>query len=293
MPVAKHSYKQAAAHIAELKGKRDDLKTILWCFENIFKAHNETSESFQPVLTGLDFTSCKKKHADGMPFLNSENVTIPWDLLDKLANRICDITKPITKSDESEIENFLKLLSETPDAWHDILLESVLEDPSPLKKLTEKYPVKYDILIFISTQSLSPFIEKYAEKLRVYVDSNIWLKGICPICGGEPLMGRLEEVSGKRYLQCYLCRTNWEFARLECPFCNNNDQEKLRYFFDEDNKHHRVELCDQCKSYLKVIDTREVGDRFSIVVENLATLALDIVAKREGFTRDTNKLFGL
>jgi FdhE protein len=292
MPVAKHSYEQTVSQISELKEKRDDLKAIVECYEDIFKAQNETADSLQPLLTGLDFTACKEKHADGRPFLNSENITIQWDLFDSLAERICTITKPLAKSDESGIENFSKLLAENTETWHKIVLGSVLEDSSPLKELAQNVDINYDTLIFISIQTLTPFIEKYAQKLREYIDSNVWLKGSCPVCGGEPLMGRLEEESGKRYLQCYLCRTNWEFARLECPFCDNNDQKKLHYFFDEDNKHRRVELCDQCKSYLKVIDTREVGDRISLVVENLATLPLDIVAKREGFTRDTNRLFG-
>ena len=42
MPVAKHSYDQTASQISELKKKRDDLKAIVECYEDIFKAQNET-----------------------------------------------------------------------------------------------------------------------------------------------------------------------------------------------------------------------------------------------------------
>lgn len=293
MPVTKHSYEMTISQIDELKKKSPDLVSILECYENILKAQKETSDSFKPELAHLNYTTCKKKHSDGLPFLNSENVKIQWNLLDTLAEQINDITKPLAGQGESEIEGFLKLLSESSDTWHDIVPKSVLEDSLPLKELAEKANVNFNTLLFISSQSLSPFIEKYAEKLREYIDSNVWLKGSCPVCGGEPLMGRLEEETGKRHLQCYLCRTNWEFARLECPFCDNNDQKKLRYFFDEDNQHQRVDFCDECKNYLKVIDTRKAGTNISVIAENLATLPLDIVAKREGFTRDTNKLFGL
>jgi FdhE protein len=293
MPVAKHSYDNAISQLKELKEKDSDLTSIFDCYENILKAQKETGKSFDPDLHGLDFTACIQKHADGLPFLNSDTISITWDLFDKLAKKTCEITKLLAKSGESEVEKFLMMLSDNSEMLHDILLKGVLEDSTPLKELAEKTGIGYDTIIFISIQSLTPFIEKYAEKLREYIDSNVWLKGSCPVCGGEPLMGRLEEETGKRHLQCYLCRTNWEFARLECPFCDNNDQKKLHYFFDEEHKHRRVELCDQCKGYLKVIDIREVGDRFSLVVENLATLPLDVVAKREGFTRDTNRLFGL
>jgi FdhE protein len=293
MPVTKHSYDTAITRIEELKKKSTDLHSILECYENIFKAQHEAGAFIIPELAAFDFKMCKKRHADGLPFLHSENVKIERDPLDKLANQICAITKRYAESGESEIDNVIALVSERPGRWHAIVLKSVLEDSSPLKELAEKSNISFPTLLFISIQSLSPFIEKYAEKLREYIDGTVWMKGTCPVCGGEPLMGRLEEETGKRFLQCYLCRTNWEFGRLECPFCANTDQKKLRYFFDEDNQHHRVDVCDHCKKYLKVIDTRKIGDTTPVVVENLATLHLDVVAKREGFTRDTNKLFGM
>ena len=78
----------------------------------VLSAQNEIEESFKPELKGLDFTTCKHKHEDGLSFLNRENISIPWDLFDKLAKRICDITRPLAQSGEAEVENFLKLLSE-------------------------------------------------------------------------------------------------------------------------------------------------------------------------------------
>jgi FdhE protein len=80
---------------------------------------------------------------------------------------------------------------------------------------------------------------------------------------------------------------------MECPFCGNSDQEKMRFFSEEGDRVHRVEVCDVCKAYLKVVDLRETERAVVLFVENLATIHLDLVAKREGFQRDTNRLFGL
>jgi FdhE protein len=129
--------------------------------------------------------------------------------------------------------------------------------------------------------------------LRGYIDDGIWLRGYCPVCGGEPLMGKLEQETGKRFLGCCLCRTEWVFKRLECPFCANSNQEELRYFYDEGNPAYRVELCDGCKAYLKTVDRREKAREIPLFVENLATVDLDLVAKGEGFQRETTRLFGL
>lgn len=80
---------------------------------------------------------------------------------------------------------------------------------------------------------------------------------------------------------------------MECPFCNNTEQKELRYFSGENDKIYRVEVCDRCKTYLKTVDNRERENGVLLFVDNLVTLHLDLVAKREGFQRETNRLFGL
>jgi len=115
------------------------------------------------------------------------------------------------------------------------------------------------------------------------VDSGNWLRGYCPVCGREPLIVRLEEETGKRWLFCSLCHTGWVFKRMVCPFCENNDQESLRYFFVENDEAHRIDVCDKCKRYIKTIDSRKIEDVMNLFVENLSTLELDIVADKDGF----------
>ncbi len=293
MPVTKHSYDAAVSSIADLKEKRTDLSAICECFESIFKAQKEYCESFAPDYTKLDFSTCEKRHKEGKPFLTSSAITIPWDRFDDLADTICTITSKYARDKEADFEQSWHTLDKSGDNWHHTLLKGFLEDPSQLSDLAKQSTLEPDFLTFIAAQALTPYLEKYAEKLREYIDANVWLKGTCPVCGGEPLMGRLDNDTGKKYLQCYLCRTNWEFGRIECAFCDTKDQEKLRYFYDEEDTVHRVEVCDNCKSYLKIVDTRDMIDDVVLIVENLTTLHLDLVAKREGFKRDTNKLFGI
>ena len=99
-------------------------------------------------------------------------------------------------------------------------------------------------------------------------------------------MGKLEKETGKRHLQCQLCRSGWTFKRLECPFCGCDEQKKLRYFYDEDDPAYRVEVCDKCRRYLKTVDLRKKDREISLIAEDLATLHLDVVAEQEGFCRE-------
>jgi len=54
---------------------------------------------------------------------------------------------------------------------------------------------------------------------------------------------------------------------------------------------HRIDVCDKCKRYVKTIDSRKTDNVMNLFVENLSTLALDIVADEEGFRGGDVSLF--
>ena len=49
---------------------------------------------------------------------------------------------------------------------------------------------------------------------------------LCPFCGEKPVAAvlRPEGDGGKRFLLCSLCFTEWEFRRLLCPNCGEEDK---------------------------------------------------------------------
>jgi len=164
-----------------------------------------------------------------------------------------------------------------------LLLRGLMKNNSVLEKLSCKMGIDFSIFYFLITQAFSPFLQSYAQKLRELIDFSGWLKGVCPICGKEPMIARLEKETGRKRLFCPLCHTEWLFKRLVCPFCENDNQESLRYFFVENDEAHRIDVCDECKTYIKTIDSRKTDNVMNLFVENLSTLALDIVADKEGF----------
>jgi FdhE protein len=58
----------------------------------------------------------------------------------------------------------------------------------------------------------------------------------------------------------------------------------------ENDEAHRVDVCDSCKRYIKTIDSRQMNRGINLLVENLSTLALDIVAQKEGFLNGSKLL---
>jgi len=96
----------------------------------------------------------------------------------------------------------------------------------------------------------------------------------------KPIEGEV----GKRYLLCSFCSYQGEIDRLFCPFCSNNDQRSLYYFHGEGEEAHRIDLCDKCHQYIKTIDYRNLAES-DPVLEDLATLHLDILAIQKGYKR--------
>ena len=116
----------------------------------------------------------------------------------------------------------------------------------------------------------------------------------CPHCGGLPVLAvlRPEGDGGKRSLLCSVCDTEWEFRRLLCPACGEEDPGKLPIYLAEEFPHVRVEACDSCHRYLKCIDLTRNG-LADPVVDEIAAVALDVWANENGYTKLQLNLVGI
>ena len=103
---------------------------------------------------------------------------------------------------------------------------------------------------------------------------------------------RPEGDGGKRSLVCAVCFTDWEFNRIRCPNCGEEDERKLPVHTAEQIGWVRVEACDSCRSYLKSIDLTKNGLAVP-EVDEVAAVALDVWAAEQGYSKLCPNLFGL
>jgi len=157
-------------------------------------------------------------------------------------------------------------------------------DEESLASLAGRLQVSAPLLVFFGRLLAAPFLANAARQ-RVEDESPLpESDGSCPLCGSTPGLASLDADDGRRLLHCSLCGWSWPFARLACPFCGNRDQSALtRLAVDRDDSRW-IESCERCRGYLKTVDLRRAEpEPFSPLVEEVATLYLDLVAEREGY----------
>ena len=113
-----------------------------------------------------------------------------------------------------------------------------------------------------------------------------WAHGYCPMCGGWPALAEIRGLDGERHLRCASCGSDWRIAWLRCPFCGEGDHETLGSLVSPDSRGRQtIEVCDACRGYVKTITTLTPMPPGHVVLQDLATLVLDIAALERGYRR--------
>jgi FdhE protein len=143
-----------------------------------------------------------------------------------------------------------------------------------------------NLLRILAQSSLKPALHAWAQSLGRIVDLDHWRRGHCPMCGNAPALSEIQGKEGERRLRCSLCGTGWYYPRLQCAFCGRRGHKTLGYIAVEgEEEKYRVQTCDSCHHYIKVVVTFDPILPELLPVEDLATLHLDLVANERGFTR--------
>lgn len=138
------------------------------------------------------------------------------------------------------------------------------------------------------------FLQPYAAGIR----SNARWSGptpyLCPFCKRKPGLGVLRPLGdgGQRSLICSFCLAEWEFRRIVCPGCGEENHAKLPVYTAEDLKHVRVEACDSCRTYIKTVDMTKSG-LAEPIVDEMAAIPLDVWAREQGYTKLQSNLMQL
>jgi len=140
------------------------------------------------------------------------------------------------------------------------------------------------------------FLQPYAEFVRSRVPLQLdgYTHSLCPFCSRKPGMGILRQQGdgGRRSLLCAFCLTEWEFRRILCPGCGEEDHKRLPVYTAEEFGYIRVECCDSCKTYIKSVDLGKAG-LAEPLVDEIASVPLDLWSQEHGYAKLHPNLLGM
>ena len=279
LAITSQQIKQAAA---ALKKARPAYADLLNFYEKIFVAQEDSKSEIKidPLKISEAILALKKK--EKFSLIDMSEFGLAPDAAIALLERICRIVETANPEMADSARVIRKAIaSETldPQSLFAALLKA---EDTYFEKVEKDLGIEKRALAFVTYSSIKPSVVHCAEQLASYLDpDHPWDKGFCPVCGSAPGFSLFED-EGQRVLFCGFCWHQWAAQRIYCPFCENKDSNTLHYYFSENEKDYRVDVCDSCKTYIKAVDTRNADRIIYPPLEFVASLHLDIKAQEMG-----------
>ncbi len=286
-------YKRMTHRLNQLRQERTELEEILAFYAKVLAAQQETQQETAIPEIDLPEDRLRLKVEEGFPLIDRGDFQVDKDSSRELFLRICHLSM----AENPVLKGAGKILLEAMETGKLDLVKlttAVLQDDAEvIEGVANDLDVPVPVVQALTKLSLQPSLLASVQAVAQRTAINDWQYGYCPVCGGLPAMAALVGEEGKREALCSFCGHFWQLPRLMCPFCSTDKQEDLRYFHGEGDDLYRVYVCEQCRGYLKVMDTREGGDARTLAVDDVASGHLDLLAEEEGYQRKAPRLLGI
>jgi formate dehydrogenase maturation protein FdhE len=268
----------------KVKGQQQLFEKKLRFYEELLSVQ---VKNMQRLLAAISFKKLDKINAESK-IQNGDYIIGPGNVIidEKDLELIFDEILPLMKKyyDNKEELKRLEDLNDKRKFSLKLLVENVLTHNDDNWIISsQEFKVSKKLLQDIGEYISSPYLELCSEYFNKKIQDLKWDQSICPICGNFPAMALVNDRMNYRILWCQLCETEWNFEQTICPFCSNDDLKTLKHLFPANNSPYRIDACDHCKIYIKVIDEQQMVKKHNFIVEYLSTPYLDELAKKHGY----------
>jgi FdhE protein len=276
--------------LLEVKLKRlQDLRKRRPQFAEIYDFHRDLCTFLQQhpcqwLGVNVDPGQWELRRQAGFPLLTGDALQIMIEPAGKFIASLAGQLITLGQQGKDELQRIVQAQNAGNLPVEKLLIACLEKDRAPLEACAAELEIPSALLEYVCSTSLGYGLQSWLEThgRPAYSD---WKEGYCPICGGTPAMGELVGEEGKKLLHCSICASEWGVIRLMCTYCGNDETDSLEYFTAEGEAGYRVDICRKCSGYLKVVDSRELGEGLPMDVEDLNTLHLDLMAQKEGFVK--------
>ncbi len=307
------SMEQLESKLRVLKEKDSIPNALLELVARTALLQREARKRVEITLPAADIMS-SEDHEEGDPLL--ERRLFPYDkavtaqVFGALLGMLCAAGGELTKAAEA-----LRGHMETGEISIEAACNAVLRsDERFFANWAERIPQSPSMVRFLALGSLMPSVEAVVAQLAErHNHAEAWPYGHCPMCGSDPLMGRVVAVQegelgssaeaeakaedshvqeGQRQDTCSFCRHSYASVEEQCPYCLNRGPDALTIFTADSAPTWHVHVCNACHSYMKVVDYTAPHSVSIPVLDDLETLVLDMLAGKQDLKRPTPSAWG-
>lgn len=287
------TYQLMMERLKDFRKKKLDLKEIVTFCEKVLEAQRALQPQISVPTLKLDRERMALKIREGFPLFQREDLSPDQERSAELLAKLCRIGLDENPVLAEAGRQLLEAIDTKRAKFGQLFSAVVKDDDARLESLAKELRVGRPVLKALAKLSIQPSLSALVAAATRDISLEAWKHSYCPVCGSMPAMAALVGDEGRRHGLCSFCGYIYRLSRVGCPFCGTENQEGLRYFYGEDADPYRVQVCDRCTGYLKILDTRKEGSVEGLPVEDILTAHLDLVAEEEGFERKAPRLWGI
>jgi FdhE protein len=170
---------------------------------------------------------------------------------------------------------------------------AISENTPIIQILATQQEVDAAALDSLAHMAAIPVLQGCSHQLQSLLPHH-WPEAYCPICAAWPVLAERRGLDRSRRLRCGRCAADWEVEWLYCIYCGERDHRQLGSLSPHDaGELLKVETCETCRGYLKSVASLQGLPPLELLLQDLETVELDLVAIERGYHRPQAGAFPL
>jgi FdhE protein len=271
--------REAVIELEKLRLHRPELERLAFLHAELIAALFHS----QPVLASHSYGGLSEHLVGSTPLFRVRAPDVDPELLLSHWNLTCKILSK--HRDRAEPERLCRAATTGAISLTETLLTTLERGPSEYCAWLGRNGFDAQFGTSVLRLAALPILAPLAAPFQSSWHKMGWTHGYCPACGSLPILAELRGLEQFRWLRCGLCGSGWHVDRMLCPFCQSRNHHDLCDLFVEgEEQRQRLCLCDRCRRFLKTVTTLNELSVPHLLVMDLATLHLELVANERGYS---------
>ena len=224
-----------------------------------------------------------------VPLLAGTTLTLEAGLVRRLFERLI---RAASRAGTQKMSS-LKAALHADLEWAPLFIASLCQDSDRIHEIAAVSGADAEAFQAVIALLPVPFLHACNRRWASSISAS-WVEGYCPVCGSLPAFAEVRGIERNRYFRCGRCGGEWHARALYCPYCAMSDHDQLVALVPEKGGTNAViDACQRCLGYVKTFTRLQGCSPGAVMLEDLASVDLDVAAIEHGFARSPGPGFAL